>query len=60
MEKEPKHRNGIKGKYLLKMAGVIVTVVSFDTKKDAEAWGSWNDFGKPNPYEIILNPKEVK
>jgi len=52
--KEPKHRDDLKGKYWLKNGRILVTVISFDTKKEAEAWGKWNNYGEENPYEIVL------
>lgn len=54
--KEPKHRDDILGKYRLLNGSVLIITVSFDTKKDAEVWGRWNNFGQPNPFEIVTNP----
>ncbi len=53
-EGEPKRREDNGGKYRLRTANVI-TNGSFDSEEDAENWGRWNNFGRENPYEIILN-----
>lgn len=53
-EKEPRRRKDQRGKWSLKMAGTILEG-SFNTKKEAEAWGKWNNFGDENPYEIVTN-----
>lgn len=54
MKGEPTHRKDNEGKYRLKTGNTLVNG-SFDLKRDAEAWGSWNNFGGENPYEIVLN-----
>lgn len=57
--KEPKHREDTKGKYLLSTefrgGKIFIQNLSFDTKEEAEAWGNWNNFGGGNEYEIVLN-----
>ena len=56
METEPKRFESNKqGRFRLK-TGNIITNGSFDTKEEADAWGSWNNFGEGNPYEIVENP----
>lgn len=53
---EPTFRNDKKGKYRM-LNGDILMNMSWDTKKDAEAWANWNNFGvNPHGYTIIENP----
>jgi hypothetical protein len=52
MNDEPKRREDNNGRFRLK-TGKVVTDGSFDTREEAEAWGSWNNFGQGNTYEIV-------
>lgn len=52
MENEPKRRLDNDGRFRL-MNAKVLTDGSFDSKEEAEAWGSWNNFGGANPYKIV-------
>lgn len=55
--KEPDIRTDLKGAWRIMNGDVLTTMGSFDTKKEANEWATWNNFGeKPHGYGIIRNP----